>query len=42
VECKSETGKQSEQQKNFQAMIEKHGGKYVLARSANDVRDAGI
>lgn len=37
IECKSATGRQSEQQRRFQAMIEKHGGLYVLARSTADV-----
>lgn len=37
VEVKSPIGKQSEQQKNFQAMIEAFGGIYVLARSIEPV-----
>ena len=37
IECKTETGRQSEQQKRFQEMVEKHGGVYVLARSVDDV-----
>lgn len=34
VEVKTEVGVQSDDQKNFQAMIERFGGVYVLARSA--------
>ena len=37
IEVKNETGRQSPDQKNFQAMIEKFGGLYVLARSVDDV-----
>lgn len=37
IEAKSATGRQSEQQRRFQAMIEKHGGIYILARSVDDV-----
>ena len=37
IECKTEIGRQSEHQKAFQAMIESHGGLYILARSVNDV-----
>ena len=40
VEVKSATGRQSPEQIAFQAMIEKFGGVYVLARSAADVWDA--
>lgn len=46
IEVKSATGRQSQKQRRFQAMIEKHGGLYVLARSVEDVgaalRDAGV
>lgn len=41
VEVKSTIGRQSEQQKNFQRMIETMGGIYILARSVEDVR-AGL
>lgn len=37
IECKSSTGRQSEDQRNFQAMIERYGGVYVVARSIEDV-----
>ena len=40
IECKSATGRQSEKQRRFQAMIEKHGGVYVLARETEDVERA--
>ena len=38
VETKSATGKQSKDQRNFQRMIERFGGVYVLARSVEDVK----
>lgn len=37
IEVKSAIGKQAEDQKNFQNMIERFGGVYVLARSVDDV-----
>jgi hypothetical protein len=37
IEVKSPTGRQSPEQKAFQAMIEAFGGKYILARSIEDV-----
>jgi hypothetical protein len=40
IECKTERGKQSDAQKRFQAMIERFGGLYVLARSVEDVDQA--
>ena len=36
IEVKTATGRQSEQQRAFQQMIERHGGIYVLARSVDD------
>jgi hypothetical protein len=36
IEVKTATGRQSEQQKRFQAMIEKFNGIYILARSIED------
>jgi Holliday junction resolvase len=36
-EIKTHVGNQSEHQKNFQADIEAHGGKYILARRLEDV-----
>ena len=38
IECKTPTGQQSEAQKNWQRMIERFGGIYILARSTDDVR----
>lgn len=40
IECKSARGHQTQQQRNWQAMIEKHGGLYILARSVEDVERA--
>lgn len=37
VEVKSATGRQSEQQKAFELMMERYQGLYVLARSPEDV-----
>lgn len=37
VEVKSQTGRQSDQQRAFGAMIQKHQGVYIVARSVNDV-----
>lgn len=39
AECKSSEGKQSEIQKQFQAMVEKEGHVYLLVRSAAEVED---
>lgn len=36
IECKTGKAKQSKEQKAFQAMVEKFGGVYVLARSVED------
>lgn len=40
IECKTQRGRQTEQQRKFQAMVERHGGLYVLARKAEDVDNA--
>lgn len=37
IECKTERGRQSDEQRSFQIMIERFGGLYVLARSLEDV-----
>lgn len=37
LETKTESGKQSEDQKVFQAMIERFNGKYILARCLEDM-----
>lgn len=39
IEVKSATGRQSDQQRKFQEMIESMGGIYILARSLEDVRN---
>lgn len=36
IECKTRAGRQSEDQRAFQRVIEDHGGLYVLARSAEE------
>lgn len=38
IEVKGERGKQSREQKNYQNMIEKYGGLYILARDTSDVK----
>jgi hypothetical protein len=40
VEVKSPDGTQSEEQRNYQRMIERFGGLYVLARSVEDVHQS--
>lgn len=40
IEVKSATGKQRPEQKNYQAMIERFGGLYVLARSVEEAVQA--
>mgnify|MGYP006345687005 CR=1 FL=1 len=37
VEVKSDTGRQSEAQRNFQSMVEAFGGLYILARDVSDL-----
>jgi hypothetical protein len=39
IEVKTKTGKQSDDQKAFQARCEKEGGLYILARSLDDVME---
>lgn len=39
IEAKTGSGTQSAQQKAFQAMVEKFGGFYLVARSAEDVKN---
>ena len=38
IEVKSAKGRQTAPQRNFQNMIERFNGMYILARSINDVR----
>lgn len=40
IEVKTATGQQRPEQKKWQAMIERFGGLYVLARSVDDVERA--
>ena len=40
IEVKSASGRQSHDQQNFQKMIERFNGLYILARSVNDVTQA--
>lgn len=42
LEVKSAIGKQSPDQKLIEAEIKKHGGKYFLVRSLEDVINAGL
>lgn len=39
IECKTQSGKQTDSQKQFQKEIEAQGFKYILARSINDIID---
>lgn len=39
VEVKTQTGRQSDQQRAFQRMIENLGGVYILVRSSRDALD---
>ena len=39
IEVKSAVGRQSADQRNYQAMIERLGGRYILARSVADVEE---
>ena len=39
IEVKTKTGRQSNDQKNWQRNCERAGGIYILARSVDDVRD---
>jgi len=38
IECKAPKGKQSDLQRSFQQQVERHGHRYVLARSLEDVQ----
>ncbi len=41
IEVKTKTGRQTKDQKRYQAMVTKYGGVYILARSVADV-EAGL
>lgn len=40
IECKAPKGKQSELQKSFQAQVEAHGHRYIVARGIEDLEAA--
>jgi len=40
IECKAPKGKQSELQKSFQAQVEVHGHRYIVAHDVDDVIEA--
>ncbi len=40
IECKTATGRQTQEQKRWQSMIERFGGIYILARRVDDVESA--
>lgn len=42
IEVKTPTGKQSDEQKQFQADVEKAGGIYAVVRSIEDVQKLGL
>lgn len=42
LEVKSAIGRQSPEQKEFQALVEKHNGKYFVVRSIEDVQKIGL
>lgn len=42
VECKTDKGVQSQAQKDFQMEVESRGYTYILARSVDDVINAGL
>ena len=42
VECKSSSGRQSAEQKEFEKDCVSRGGLYVLARSVDDLKEAGL
>lgn len=42
IECKTDKGRQSEAQKDFQKEVESRGYTYILARSVDEVIAAGL
>lgn len=42
IEIKAPNGRQRDEQRAFQAAVERLGGLYVLARSVDDVKAAGL
>lgn len=42
LEVKTKIGKQSPDQKVFESLVKKHGGKYFVVRSIEDVQAIGL
>ena len=42
LECKSETGKQSDAQREFQREVESRGMRYLIVRGVEDLKEAGL
>jgi len=42
LEVKTKTGKQSKEQREVEALIKEHGGRYHLVRSVDDVKALGL
>lgn len=42
LEVKTKVGRQSPDQKVFEALVKKHGGKYFVVRSIEDVQAIGL
>lgn len=42
LEVKTKVGRQSPEQKEFEALVKKHGGKYFVVRSIEDVQAIGL
>lgn len=42
IECKTKKGVQSDDQKEFQRLVEENRGVYVLATEIEDLRNAGL
>ncbi|GHT66443.1 hypothetical protein FACS1894110_10160 [Spirochaetia bacterium] len=42
IECKSGSGKQSDDQKEFQEYVEKSGGIYIIARDIQALKERGL
>jgi VRR-NUC domain len=42
IEVKTETGKLSDHQRKLGAAITNHGGRYIVARSIDDIQAAGL
>lgn len=42
LEVKTKIGRQSTEQKEFEALVKRHGGKYFVVRSIEDVQEIGL